>query len=304
MSVGNGQILQITLSPRRVVSLVPSVTESLFDLGLGSALVGITDYCTQPAAKLTHLPRLGGPKNPRVADIISLQPDLVLANKEENTRQVVEALQAAGITVWVSFPRTVQDAIEVLYKLAEFFRSQSAHIIVKTLEQSVEWAQMAAAAEPHTPYFCPIWQDTTESGQHWWMTFNHETYTHDLLAMFGGENVFATRKRRYPLSADLTPIGGKPILAEDGETDHDPARDTRYPRVGLEEVRVAAPDVILLPSEPFAFSEEHRQQMIEWLSDTPAVQNDRVYLVDGSLLTWHGTRIARALQELPFLFSL
>ena len=300
MTTGNGHITQVTLKPQRVVSLVPSMTESLFDLGLGSALVGVTDYCIHPANKLGSLPRLGGTKNPRVADIIALKPDLVLANKEENTREAVEGLQAAGITVWVSFPKTVRESIEGLYKLAEFFRSQSAVMIVKTLEQSVEWAQMAAVAGPRARYFCPIWQDTTKDDQPWWMTFNHETYAHDLLAMFGGENVFAERERRYPLSADLSHAG-------DAETDRDqsttPERDTRYPRVGLEEVRETAPEAIILPSEPFAFTVEHRTQIIEILGDTSAVQNGRVYLVDGSLITWHGTRIARALQELSSLFS-
>lgn len=295
MSLGNGHITQVTLQPQRVVSLVPSLTESMFDLGLGSALAGITDYCIYPAAKLGHLPRIGGTKNPRLDDILALQPDLVLANKEENPRPVVEALQAAGITVWVTFPKTVQETFDMLYKLGEFFRSQSAFLIIKTLEQSLEWVQLAS--RPQTRYFCPIWFETTDT-QPWWMTFNQHTYSHDLLALFGGENVFASRERRYPLSADLGPTAPSiPIGAAD------PVRDTRYPRVPLEEIRAAAPDLILLPSEPFAFTEEHRQQLMALLPETPAVQNNRVHLVDGSLITWHGTRLARAVQELPILFS-
>jgi ABC-type Fe3+-hydroxamate transport system substrate-binding protein len=73
--------------------------------------------------------------------------------------------------------------------------------------------------------------------------------------------------------------------------------------VGLEEVRTAAPHVILLPSEPFAFTEEYRAQIMNILGETPAVQNNRIYLVDGSLITWHGTRVARALQEFSELFT-
>ncbi|NUM48408.1 MAG: ABC transporter substrate-binding protein [Anaerolineales bacterium] len=293
MSIGNGHITQITLKPQRVVSLVPSLTESMFDLGLGSALVGITDYCVHPAAKVGHLPRLGGTKNPRVNDILALKPDLILANKEENPRPLVESLQAAGLTVWVTFPKTVLETLDVLYKLGEFFRSQSAFMIVKTLEQSFEWVHLAAGTP--TRYFCPIWHETTDD-QPWWMTFNRHTYPHDLLSTFGGENVFADRERRYPLRADLA-------LEEAPAGDPDPDRDTRYPRLPLEEIRTAAPDLILLPSEPFPFTEEHRQQFMALLPDTPAVQNDRVHLVDGSLLTWHGTRLARALQELPGLFG-
>lgn len=303
--LGNGHITQVTLKPQRVVSLVPSLTESMFDLGLGSALVGITDYCVHPAAKLGHLPRLGGTKNPRVDDILALKPDLVLANQEENPRAVVESLQAAGIAVWVTFPKTVLDTFDVLYKLGEFFHSQSAFMIVKTLEQSFEWLELAS--HPQIRYFCPIWYETTENGQPWWMTFNRHTYPHDLLSIFGGENVFANRERRYPLSADLTPAESAPAEPASAgelspEQDISPARDTRYPRLPLDEIRAAAPDLILLPSEPFAFTEEHRQQLITLLPDIPAVQNNSIYFVDGSLLTWHGTRLARALQELPELF--
>jgi ABC-type Fe3+-hydroxamate transport system substrate-binding protein len=294
--LGNGYLPQFTLKPQRVVSLVPSMTESMFDLGLGSALAGITDYCVHPAAKLEHLPRLGGTKNPRVDDILALKPDLVLANQEENPRPVVETLQAAGVSVWVTFPKTVLETFDVLYKLGEFFRSQSAFMIVKMLEQSYEWIHLATGTP--TRYFCPIWYETT-GDQPWWMTFNQYTYPHDLLATFGGENVFAARERRYPLSADLAPTTA-PAADPAPES---ASRDTRYPRLSLDEIRAAAPDLILLPSEPFAFTEAHRQHLIALLPDLPAVQNDRIHFVDGSLLTWHGTRLARALQELPGLFG-
>ncbi|MCB9134167.1 MAG: ABC transporter substrate-binding protein [Anaerolineales bacterium] len=303
--LGNGHIAQITLHPQRVVSLVPSLTESMFDLGLGSALVGVTDYCVRPDTKLGHLPRIGGTKNPRVNDILALRPDLVLANQEENPRPVIESLQAAGISVWVTFPKTVHEAIEVLYHLGEFFRSQSAYLIVKTLEQSLEWAQLAYRTR--TSYFCPIWHETTDN-QPWWMTFNRHTYPHDLLSIFGGENVFADRERRYPLSADLAPAESAPANPTPAdepapESDSNPARDTRYPRLPLEEIRAANPDLIILPNEPYLFTEEHRQQLRALLPETPAVQNDRIVLVDGSLLTWHGTRLARAIQELPGFFG-
>ena len=81
--------------PKRIVSLVPSMTESLFDLGFGATVVGVTDYCIHPAEGLRGLPRLGGPKNPRLADLCALQPDLVIANPEENTRRAIEAAQKA-----------------------------------------------------------------------------------------------------------------------------------------------------------------------------------------------------------------
>ena len=125
------------------------------------------------------------------------------------------------------------------------------------------------------------------------MTFNQHTYAADVLRAVGGKNIFSNRRRRYPLASDL----GKAQEQDPGEA------DTRYPRVTLEEIRDAAPSVILLPDEPFNFTETHRQEICQLLAGTPAVQNGRVHLVDGSLITWHGTRLARAILELPSLFA-
>ena len=278
--------------PRQVVSLVPSLTESLFDLGFGKTVVGITDYCIHPGNALAGLPRVGGPKNPRLDEILALKPDLVLANREENTRPAIEGLRSAGLTVWVTHPQTVQQAMEVLWSLAALFKSQTAVASLKALGAAIDWAK-SAAGENRRRYFCPIWYGQTQAGQSWWMTFNQQTYCHDLLGLVGGENCFAERERRYPLAADL----GLEEPQEAGE------RDKRYPRLTLEEICQARPEIILLPDEPFEFGEPHRQEMLELLADTPAVRQGRVYLVEGSLITWHGTRLARALRELPPLFN-
>ncbi|HEX7976883.1 MAG TPA: helical backbone metal receptor, partial [Anaerolineales bacterium] len=161
--------------PRRVVSLVPSLTESLFDLGLGAAVVGITDYCTHPAQELKGLPRLGGPKNPRLDELLSLKPDLVLANREENTRHSIEAIQTAGVPVWVSFPQTVRQSMDLLWALADLFRSPAASARLQTLERSVLWAAESARDGPRLRYFCPVWYDQTQDGRPWWRAFNRNT---------------------------------------------------------------------------------------------------------------------------------
>jgi ABC-type Fe3+-hydroxamate transport system substrate-binding protein len=103
--------------PRRVVSLVPSMTESLFALGFGATVVGATDYCIHPAEQLEDMPRVGGPKNPDIDQVVALRPDLVFVNQEENTRQLVEALLEAGLQVWLTFPQTVDEAVDVLRPL-------------------------------------------------------------------------------------------------------------------------------------------------------------------------------------------
>ena len=275
--------------PSRVVSLVPSITESLFDLGLGAAVVGVTDYCIHPAQALAGLPRVGGPQNPRIETILALRPDLVIANQEENDRRSVEELQAAGLVVWITFPRTVQQAVNDLWELVNLFGSKVAAQKLQAMDRLLDWLRSATAGQPTVRYFCPIWQARTEEGRPWWMTFNQDTYCHDLLQILGGENVFAGRQRCNPLAADL---GLQP--AEDS-----PGLDTRYPRLALEEILSADPELILLPSEPFAYHETHRRELQEIFAATQAARNDRIRLIDGALLTWHGTRLARALNQLP-----
>jgi len=119
------------------------------------------------------------------------------------------------------------------------------------------------------------------------MTFNRDTYMHDLLELLGGENIFEDRERLYPLEEDLG-------LADPQDA---PGRDRRYPRVTLAEISAAQPEVILLPSEPYRFGSGDQAEANEMF---PGVEVKRV---DGSLLTWHGTRLGRALQELEGLFD-
>lgn len=279
----------LAVAPRRIVSLVPSITDSIYDLGAGDRLVGITDYCRHPQAEEDRLPRVGGTKSPDVASIVKLTPDLVLANKEENDRQSVETLVEAGLAVWLTFPQTVEQAMDVLWGLVNILRIPESAARLENLQISLDWTAMAGLAGIAPRVFCPIWQDEHPQAGLWWMTFNRHTYCHDLLAHCGGESVFANRERRIPLEADLG--------LEKAEASH--VEDTRYPCVTAEEVAKTAPEVIFLPSEPFAFDEHDTERVKAALADTPAVRAGRVHLIDGSLITWHGTRLAQALAELP-----
>lgn len=276
--------------PRRVVSLVPSSTETVFDLGLEEFLVGRTDFCTHPKDRVGLVPSVGGTKNPELPRIRQLKPDLVLANREENTERVIRALEAEGIPVWVAFPKTVREAISDLRRLASLFASSRACQQVDLLERAVEWTGGSAAGD--TPsVFCPIWRAGPAEMPSWWMTFNRETYAHDLLRLCGGRNVFADRERRYPLAADLGRGPSRELAL----------RDHRYPRVDLEEIRQAWPEVLLLPDEPFGFGEADLKSLVALLPEVPAVRDGRLRRVEGSLLFWHGTRMAKALQTLPAL---
>jgi ABC-type Fe3+-hydroxamate transport system substrate-binding protein len=274
--------------PKRVVSLVPSVTESLFDLAVGHTLVGRTDYCTRPADKVANIPTLGGTKNPDIAKIIALKPDLVIMNQEENRQEDATKLQDEGIAVWVTHPKTVQEAFNLLWGIMYGFDNTLMVPRVRLIEYTYDWlnpiAEEKELANP-VKVFVPIWLDPL-------MTINRETYVHDIVRVCGATNIFADRVRQYPLSADLG--ASEPYPSDDPRIQ---GRDVRYPRVTWEEVVALQPDVILLPSEPFEFTEAHLP-LFQKL-DVPAAHHQRIHLVDGALLTWHGTRVAFAMNELP-----
>lgn len=260
--------------PKRVVSLVPSLTESLFDLNLGERLVGVTNYCIYPREGVASLPKVGGTKNPNIDTIIALDPDLVIFNQEENRKEDADALQAADIPIWVTHPQTVQEALNLLWEILSIFDEPSSEVgeRVRWLERQVDWTAGAAAiveTEGATPsVFVPIWVDP-------WMTFTEQTYIHDVLRICGGRNVFASL--------------GK------GE------RGERYPHITLDEVVEAQPEIVLLPDEPYKFTHEHADQIAQL--DIPAAHEGRIHLVEGSLLTWHGTRLAYTLRDIPPLLS-
>jgi ABC-type Fe3+-hydroxamate transport system substrate-binding protein len=276
-----------------VVSLVPSYTQSFFDLGFGDAIVGVSDFCTHPAGRLDSAVRVGGTKGLRVDRISALQPDLVLANQEENDRDQILALQSAGVNVWLTFPRSVGETFSVLADMVRLYGDSVAFNRLRTLETSFDYARQAVFGQARMRYFCPIWQETGPQGEYYWMTFNQDTYSSDLLDQLGGENIFAGRARLYPLEADL---GAAPAVPSAG-------RDTRYPRVRFEEILAAQPELILLPDEPYRFDGDAEGELRTFLADTPAVQNEQIYRVEGRWITWCGTCIGEAIQELPRYFA-
>jgi iron complex transport system substrate-binding protein len=286
----NSIITHVEESPRKVISLVPSVTETLIEFGLAHLIVGVTDYCPVFPDESGIPTRLGGTKSPDLDKIVALKPDLVIANQEENSREAIEFLDEAGILIWLAFPKTVDEAIEDLWVTARIFQQERQLAQrIETLQRSLEWTRLAHGMTPPKRYFCPIW---IGENWEWWMTFNQNTYANDILRCCGGHNVFAERERRYPLEADLRLQ--PPIEVTE--------QDTRYPRVTPSEVIAAEPEIIFLPSEPYEFKKEDTRKISEILLDTPAVQTNQIFSIDGRLLTWHGIHIAKSLTALPPYF--
>ena len=115
-------LLAFDQPPRRVVSLIPSMTESLYDMGVGDRLVGITDFCQPKNGTGALLTRVGGTRSPDIEAVRRLAPDLVIANREENSRDSVDGLGQVGMTIWLTFPKSTLDALNLLWTLVKLFK--------------------------------------------------------------------------------------------------------------------------------------------------------------------------------------
>ena len=264
-----GRDVTLSRPAQRVVSLVPSETESVAALAGVERLVGRTSYCEEPAGEIARVPVIGGTKTIDAGAVLALAPDLVLANQEENSERDVARMIDAGLSVHVSFPCTVAASIAYLRALVA--------LLGLGAEGEARVAALEARIAPPSGsrrLFVPIWRDP-------WMTFDARTYASDLLAHAGALNVFADRARRYPLAADL----GEAPPREPGD------RDTRYPRTRPEEIVSRSPDIVLLPDEPYAFGEADVADVEAWGLDAALER------VSGKDLFWYGVRTAGAIER-------
>jgi ABC-type Fe3+-hydroxamate transport system substrate-binding protein len=249
---------------RRVVSLVPSLTEAVASCA-PRILVGATTWCSHPAD--LAVTRIGGTKNPDIAQIVALAPDVVLANEEENRVADLDALRAAGVAVWVTRVRDLPEALASLGRL----------LAVACRLPAPAWLDAAAAAWSRVPArpalpdpagqpggngsagdtggpegtgrtaVVPIWRRP-------WMVLGRDTFAGDLLSRLGVANLYA------------------------GHTE-------RYPRVDIDQIRGLGADLVVLPDEPYRFS----------ASDGPeAFPGDSTALVSGRHLTWYGPSLTEA----------
>lgn len=180
--------------PRRIVSLCPSITETLVALGARPRLAAVTRFCTRPQGLLWGVPRIGGTKNPDIGRILDLAPELVFANEEENRLEDVRALEAAGIEVDVSFPKTVADVPDDVRRWARRIGNESeGAALADRIARKIEALESAPKPPPFL-YAYWIWKDP-------WMTVSDDTYVSDLIRLAGGVNVFGRETERYPVAS-------------------------------------------------------------------------------------------------------
>lgn len=227
--------------PVRVVSLVPSLTEAVA-VSVPGALVGATDWCTHPAD--LDVPRIGGTKNPNLDRILTLAPDLVVANAEENREPDLAALRAAGVEVLVT---VVCDIPQAFAELARVLEACGAKSRPRWLDEAeTTWSRLPRP-EHRTTAVVPIWRRP-------WMVLGRDTFAGDVLSRLGVDHLYATHPDRYP-------------------------------RIPLDELRAAAPDVVVLPDEPYRFTADDGPEAFPGL---------RCALVSGRHLTWYGPSLAEA----------
>lgn len=208
----------------RLVSLCPSLTELVFDLGRGPDLVGITEWCVHPKDGVARVEKVGGTKNPEVARIVELRPDLVLMNDEENRREDAELLVASGVRILSSMPRDCAGTAEMVRSIGDALdRARESEAIARDIETRSARVRAAALDRAPVRFAYLIWRKP-------WMAASADTFASSLLEQAGGVNVFA-------------------------------ARTERYPEITADELARAAPDRVFLCTEPFPFEEKHKDEL-------------------------------------------
>lgn len=225
----------------RVVSLVPSLTEAIA-VTLPGVVVGATDWCSHPPD--LDVMRVGGTKNPKLDQIITLAPDLVIANEEENRAPDLTALREAGVEVLVTEVRDVPQAFRELARVLDACGAPTRPRWLDEAERA--WSELPEPESRRTAVV-PIWRRP-------WMVLGRDTFAGDVLSRLGVDHLYVTH-------AD------------------------RYPRVTIDELRAAEPDLVVLPDEPYRFTADDGPEAFAGL---PCA------LVSGRHLTWYGPSLGEA----------
>jgi ABC-type Fe3+-hydroxamate transport system substrate-binding protein len=245
----------------RIVSLVPSLTELVCDLGLGDCLVGRTAFCVHPAPALAKVPRVGGTKTPKLERILALEPSHVLVNVDENRREDAEWLAARVPVLVVTHPVEIEDHLQLFARLAALWgRHNEADRLAAELIESLD--RLSARSYDPLSVFYLIWSDP-------WMTVGRETFIARMLARVGLMNL---------------PVCGT---------------QARYPVVAPELLSQAHVAAVFLSSEPCRFRAADRRALRELVVPPGRVGPAPLVLgIDGEMCSWYGSRVIRALDYL------
>ncbi|MCL6217659.1 ABC transporter substrate-binding protein [Zunongwangia pacifica] len=216
-----GRKLMLRNTPKRIVSLVPSQTELLLDLGLKDRLLGITKFCVHPKNLRNEKTIVGGTKSVHIDKIKALKPDIILCNKEENTKEMVTELEKIA-PVHVSDISNTSDALQLIKEYGEIFRMpENAQNLVCSIENKIEILSKEIQHKKWKSCIYLIWKDP-------YMAAGKDTFINELLQLNKLENKID---------------------------------ENRYPSISKEQLIEYAPDLVLLSSEPFPFKQKHIEEI-------------------------------------------
>ncbi len=228
-----------------IISLVPSQTELLYDLGLDESVIGITKFCIHPNEWFQNKTRVGGPKRLHIDTIKNLNPDLIIANKEENIKEEIEACREF-CTVHVTDVSNYDEALKMICEVGDITnRKKEAQNII--LEIKSAFGGLKRKSSQRVVYL--IWKDPL-------MTIGGDTFINDMIERIGWTNIYSKEKR--------------------------------YPQLTEEEFVCTRPDILLLSSEPYPFSEKHIPYFQQLLPGT------KILCVEGEPFCWYGSRMRYA----------
>ncbi|MGN6296774.1 MAG: ABC transporter substrate-binding protein [Ginsengibacter sp.] len=205
---------------KRIISVVPSLTELLFDLGMNEEVIGITRFCIHPQKWFKEKARIGGTKNLQIEKIQALQPDLIIANKEENDKGQIERL-AENCDVYLSDVNTLVDALKMIVRIGELtdHLQQAMELRFKIKKGFDALSRNQTTPKIRSAYF--IWKNP-------WMVAANNTFINEMMRYARLENIFEEM--------------------------------SRYPAITMEEIECLKPDLILLSTEPYPFKENDKDE--------------------------------------------
>jgi ABC-type Fe3+-hydroxamate transport system substrate-binding protein len=210
----------------RIVSLVPSQTELLFDLGLGDQVVGLTRFCIHPEHARKKTVRVGGTKTVNLDRVHALHPDLIIANKEENEHDQIQAL-AEHYPIWISDIKKPEDDLDMILSIGKMCKKEAEALSMVSVKRRVyATSKSMFSSLPKRRVLYLIWKDP-------YMAAAEDTYINSMLHLLGFENALAGMKR--------------------------------YPELNHQMIMDADPDIVFLSSEPYPFKEKHKQELKEML---------------------------------------
>ena len=211
-----------TKSYTRIISLVPSLTELLYDLGLEEEVIGITKFCIHPEEWFRKKARIGGTKDVNFEKINELNPDLIIANKEENVKEQVEIL-AQKYDVLLTDVNNLEEALAMIQSVGLFTqKTAQAKVLIEKIKIQFDGLEKNLANKKRTRAAYFIWKNP-------YMVAANETFIHEMMKYCGFQNIFS--------------------------------EENRYPEIELEKLKTLNCDMILLSSEPYPFKEKHKEEI-------------------------------------------